>query len=143
MGYNPKSLQNLRPVKKGEASPNKGTHAMKKRKILNERLIRDFLADYEEHGVETIETVRLEKPDVYLKLAMSFAPKEMEVKVSVEDQMSDEELLERIDGLDRLISDARAAIGGSGGSTGGIIEGTAQEVAGEGKSPVPAVTKTS
>jgi hypothetical protein len=62
------------------------------RNKLGEAFLADLLANWEKHGVETIEAVRAEKPDQYLKVVASILPRELNLKVSELDELSDEQL---------------------------------------------------
>lgn len=46
---------------------------------LGEAFLQAMQASFAEHGEETIETVRIEKPDQYLKVVASILPKELEL----------------------------------------------------------------
>ncbi|MFN3169283.1 MAG: hypothetical protein ACE37E_01165 [Hyphomicrobiales bacterium] len=73
------------------------------RNKLGEAFMADLYADWEEHGAATIETVRTEKPDQYLKVVASILPKDLNVNVNHFDDMADDELVERIRSLDDAI----------------------------------------
>lgn len=47
------------------------------RNKLGEAFIKAMLDDFNEHGVAAVETVRIEKPDQYLKVIASILPKEI------------------------------------------------------------------
>lgn len=65
------------------------------RNKLGEAFLADMLADWETYGAETIVKVREEKPDQYLKVVASILPKELNVKVSDLDELTDEQLEQR------------------------------------------------
>lgn len=71
------------------------------RNKLGEEFIQKLYADFQEHGEVVIETVRLEKPDAYLKVIAGILPKEL--KITNESDLSDEQLIERIRQLDAVI----------------------------------------
>lgn len=48
------------------------------RSKLGEQFLKDMLADFTEHGASVIESVRVDKPDQYLKVVASILPKEIE-----------------------------------------------------------------
>lgn len=60
-----------------------------------DKLSKDFLAamsaDFAEHGVKVIETVRIERPADYLRVVASLQPKEVEI-VTPESALSDEQV---------------------------------------------------
>ena len=62
------------------------------RNRLGEAFIEDMLADWQVNGVAAIVEVRENKPDQYLKVVASILPKELNVKVSELDELSDEQL---------------------------------------------------
>lgn len=66
------------------------------RNKLGEAFLQDMLADWEEHGKEVIEAVRVDKPDQYLKVVASVLPKELNVKVSELDELTDDQLARQL-----------------------------------------------
>ena len=101
------------------------------RNKLGEAFLEAMHEDFNAHGKEVIETVRLEKPDAYLKVVASILPKELNVRVSDLDELSDSELDRRIHAL----ASALELTLGAGKSAGG-----SKEKAGEKPSkPLPAV----
>lgn len=62
------------------------------RNKLGEAFLADLFASWESHGAETIETVRTEKPDQYLKVVASILPRELNLKVGELDELTDEQL---------------------------------------------------
>lgn len=66
------------------------------RNKLGEEFIEALYADFTAHGPAVIERVRLEKPDAYLKVVASLLPREIDVRVSELESLSDEELDQRI-----------------------------------------------
>ncbi len=67
----------------------------------------DFLA----HGASAIEETRISKPDAYLKVIASILPKQLEVKQSAFEGVSDHELAV-------LVAAARSALAAHEGDTG-------------------------
>lgn len=69
------------------------------------KLGEDFIAalheDFQEHGVAAIVAVRQEKPDAYIKVIASILPREL--KVTTENDLTDDQLIERIRQLDAAI----------------------------------------
>jgi hypothetical protein len=49
-----------------------------------ENFLREFADDFERHGAEVIAKVRVEKPDVYLRVAADLLPRQSELDVSVD-----------------------------------------------------------
>jgi hypothetical protein len=66
------------------------------RNKLGEQFLKKLEADFKRHGEEVIQAVRLEKPDVYLKVVAQIVPKQMTHTVS-----------KGLEGLLRDINDAR------------------------------------
>lgn len=77
------------------SAENQPEGASKSRKGTRDKLSKDFLAamsaDFAEHGVKVIETVRIERPADYLKVVASLQPKEVEI-VTPESALSDEQV---------------------------------------------------
>lgn len=73
------------------------------RNKLGEDFLSKLQADFHEHGQKVIETVRSEKPDVYLKVVASILPQQVEVRVDPLEEMSDAD-------LDRYIKQLAGAV---------------------------------
>ena len=56
--------------------------AIQQRNRLGKAFISRMRADFQKHGIATIEKVRKEKPEVYLNLVSRLVPQQMEVNVS-------------------------------------------------------------
>lgn len=89
---------------------------------LGEAFITDLQADWQEHGQEVIATVRAERPQDYLKVVASILPKEHVVHRPT-DEMTDDELAERLAILEELIAFA----GGVGSTARPTHEGSADK----------------
>lgn len=93
------------------------------RNKLGEAFIEALHADFLEHGTKTIEAVRIDKPDQYLKVIASILPKDLNVNINNMDDLTDDQLIERIRSLYiaiRPFLDAQGAggvVGGSGSQT--------------------------
>lgn len=70
---------------------------------LGEAFLDDMYADWQENGIAVIEAVRTDKPDVYLKVVASILPKDVNLNVNTMDELTDEQLIERIRALDATI----------------------------------------
>lgn len=107
-----------RPFQAGNPGRPKGA-----RNKLGEQFINDLYADWQQHGVETLQRVRDEKPDQYLKVVASILPKDLNVNINQMDDLTDEQLVQRIRSLDSAIRpflDAQGAgepVGGTGSET--------------------------
>ncbi|MDX1222707.1 hypothetical protein GOL85_13340 [Sinorhizobium medicae] len=89
------------------------------RNKLGEQFINDLYEDWQTHGVVTLARVREEKPDQYLKVVASILPKDLNVNINSTDELTDEQLIERIRSLDSAIRpflDAQGASGSVGGT---------------------------
>lgn len=87
------------------------------RHALTESFIKALHDSFVAHGPETIEAVRVEKPDQYLKVIASLVPKDVNLNISNTDEMSDAELAERIRDITATLAPFIA------GGTGNAIEG--------------------
>jgi hypothetical protein len=94
------------------------------RNKLGEQFIQDLQADWEKHGVETLVKVREEKPDQYLKVVASILPKDLNVNINQTDDLTDEQLIQRIRSLDAAIRPFLDAQG-TGNADGGARPQTA------------------
>ena len=99
---------------------NKGGRPKGSRNRLSENFIQSLSDDFEQHGVAVIQEVRLEKPAEYLKIIAAIVPKEFTVNTVTTADMSDDELIER---LDQVRSIAAALAGASAGQGTGIQSG--------------------
>jgi hypothetical protein len=73
------------------------------RSKLAEAFVADLYENWLENGVATLEKVRVEKPDQYVKVVASILPQQLNVTVSDLDDLSDEQLDRRIDALARAL----------------------------------------
>ena len=93
---------------------------------LGEAFIEALHASFEKHGPVTIETVRVEKPDQYLKVIASLLPKDVNLNVNNADDLSDAELAERIRNLATQL--APFLVGGTGDADKGVADQTGASV---------------
>lgn len=93
------------------------------RNKLGEAFIQALHEDFEEHGVVAIQTVRAQKPDQYLKVIASLLPKDVNLNVNNEIEMTDDELRERI----RSLADSIAPFLAGAGNAGEGVEAPAVE----------------
>lgn len=85
-------------------SGNPAGRAKGSRNKLGEAFISAMHDDFVQHGPQVIETVRIEKPDQYLKVVASILPKELNIKTDAFDGLTDEQ-------LSALVVAARSALG--------------------------------
>jgi hypothetical protein len=94
------------------------------RSKLGEAFIDALHEDFNEHGQAAIVQVRTEKPDQYLKVIASILPRDLNVNINPNDEMTDEQLIERIRSLDAAIRPF-LNLEGTGGTVGGTGPATA------------------
>jgi hypothetical protein len=87
------------------------------RNKLGEEFVAALQRDFEAHGEKVIETVRIDKPDQYLKVIASILPKELNVNTNARGDMSDDELVGVIAALRALANTVDTAISGAGSET--------------------------
>lgn len=106
--YPPSRIAGLRPVRPGQVlNPNgrpKGS-----RNKLGEEFIAAVAADFERHGVETIKTVREERPHEYLKLVAGILPKEVNINTNALEELSDDDLAAGIAALQSILAASQDA----------------------------------
>lgn len=85
------NTQGLKPFKPGQ-SGNPAGRPKGSRNKLGEQFIEALQADFEEHGKSTIEVVRLEKPDQYLKVIASLLPRDVNLTVNEFADKSDDDI---------------------------------------------------
>jgi hypothetical protein len=79
---------------------------------LGEAFIQAMHDSFLEHGTETIEKVRTEKPDQYLKVIASLLPSEHRITVNDQfSEMTDDELAERVRQLTATLAPLLDGIG--------------------------------
>lgn len=74
------------------------------RNALGEDFLSKLQEDFKEHGVAAIQTVRAERPHEYLKVVASILPKQIDVKTTAVEEMSDDDLAAGIAALQRVLA---------------------------------------
>jgi hypothetical protein len=103
-------------IKPGQVLNPKGRPKGSRNK-LGEEFVAALQRDFEAHGEKVIETVRVDKPDQYLKVIASILPKELNVNTNALGDMSDDELVGVIAALRALANTVDTAISGAGSET--------------------------
>ena len=73
------------------------------RNKLGTAFLDDMYADWQDHGKAVIAAVRDNKPDQYLKVVASLLPKDINLNVNDLEDVSDDELVQRLRELDSVI----------------------------------------
>jgi len=91
------------------------------------KLGEDFIAalhnDFTEHGVSVIQRVREERPQDYMKVVASLLPKDVNLNVNPAEDLTDEQLIQRIRSLGAAIRPFLDAEG-AGDLVGGVAAPT-------------------
>lgn len=86
------------------------------RNKLGEEFLADMLADWQEHGVAAIVKVREDRPHEYIKVVASILPKELNVKVSELDELTDDQIARQLASIASQLAAAGFGIGEGVGS---------------------------
>ena len=115
----PKKHPNLMPPWKPGQSGNPKGRAKGARNKLGEAFLEDMYEDWKEHGTTAISACRKDKPDAYLRVIAGILPQDVNINVNAFDEMSDDDLINRIRALDATIRPFLSAEGKSeaGGGT--------------------------
>lgn len=89
------------------------------RNKLGEAFLQALHESFETHGVDAIQRVIDDKPEQYLKVIASLLPRDVNLTVNNEDEMSDDELRERIRKLNVIIAPFLAGRDGASGPRAG------------------------
>jgi hypothetical protein len=95
--------------------PGQGGRRRGSRNRLGEEFLRALAEDFERHGAEVIERVRIEKPDAYIKVIASLLPKDLNLNVNNLDHLTDAQLLARLRSLTEQAAPLLATLDEAGG----------------------------
>lgn len=76
------------------------------RNKLAEEFINDFYNDWLIHGASVVEQIRIEKPDVYFKGAVAILPKQVDMRVSPYENLTEDALMGEIETLAKELNTA-------------------------------------
>ncbi|MET3577635.1 hypothetical protein ABID19_000650 [Mesorhizobium robiniae] len=93
------------PPAAAKSTPQARPSARPKRtkKTLADGFLEAIRADFRAHGAGVIAEVRSEKPDQYLKIVLSVLPKDLGANINTLDGLSDDEIRQRIRGLEAVL----------------------------------------
>jgi len=86
------------------------------RNKLGEEFLQDMLADWSEHGAEAIAKTRSENPATYVKVVASILPRELNLRVSEFDDLTDDQLARQLAAIAAQLANAGVEIGAGVGA---------------------------
>ena len=89
--------------KSGRFAPGNAGKPKGSRNKLGEEFLKDMLSAWQAHGPSVIERVSEERPQDFLKVVASLLPRDVNLNVNTMDEVTDDELLQRIRDLDATI----------------------------------------
>lgn len=98
------------------------------RNKLAESFLADVLEEWENHGAVAVSDMREKSPGDFVKMVAGLLPKEMTLNVNNENEMTDDELRERIRSLAGQLAPFLDGIG--------AVDGGAEAKAGAGQPPI-------
>ena len=78
---------------------------------LSEDYFKALAEDFENHGKDAIERMREDRPGDYIRVIASLVPKDLNLNVNEYDHLTDEQLADRIEQLDRELEPYMRSIG--------------------------------
>ena len=100
----PKKHRNLKAPWEPGKSGNPAGRPKSSRNKLGEAFIEALHDDFTKHGKEAIAAARDESPLGYIKVCASILPKDLNININPLEELTDEQLIERIRQLDDAIS---------------------------------------
>ncbi|MER8829878.1 hypothetical protein NKH73_27685 [Mesorhizobium sp. M0938] len=88
---------------KSTPQPRSSSRPKRTKKTLADGFLEAIRADFRAHGAGVIAEVRSEKPDQYLKIVLSVLPKDLGANINTLDGLSDDEIRQRIRGLEAVL----------------------------------------
>ena len=108
-----KKLRNLKPFKPGQYG-NPAGRTKSSRNKLGEAFLEALHDDFTTHGADAIKAAREENPLGYVKVCASILPRDLNVNINPLEELTDEQLIERI----RQLEDAVTREIGTGSAVG-------------------------
>lgn len=105
-----KKLRNLIPFQPGQ-SGNPAGRGKGSRNKLGEAFLEALHKDFEEYGAKAIIDMREDKPGDYVRVVASTLPKELNVKVSELDELTDEQIARQLASIASQLAAAGFGIG--------------------------------
>jgi hypothetical protein len=99
-----------RPFAPGQSGNPAGRKKGSRNKLTDD-CIRVLQEDFEKHGAAAVETMRLTEPAQYVKAIVSLMPKDVHINASPLHELTDDELLARIEAVRRWTDAGAPAIG--------------------------------
>lgn len=116
--------EHLEPWRFKEGNPGRPKGSRNK---LGEAFLEALHDDFKAHGIAAVQKVRDEQPAQYLKVIASILPKEMSFSFNDHDEMTDEQLFERVRALQAVV--AAFLVDGDGDAGGAPCGETIEAVA--------------
>lgn len=114
--YTPERLAGLKPVQPGQVLNPAGRPKGSRHK-LGEAFIQDMYAAWEEKGKDAIERVIAERPHEFIKSVASILPKEIEVKTTAVQELSDDDIATMLVAVRSAVLAGNGALASSGSET--------------------------
>ena len=110
-GKQRKQAQNIEPHWKPGQSGNPAGRPKGSRHKLSEDYFKALAEDFENHGKDAIAKMREDRPGDYIRVIASLVPKDLNLNVNEYDHLTDEQLADRLEQLDRELEPYMRSIG--------------------------------